>query len=65
MIRELDVDENPRMSALYCLRMVPTVVLFISGKEQQRIEGLTNKKHLSSTIEMQIGPGKFRTNHLP
>lgn len=50
----LDVDENPRMAALHCIQMVPTLILFISGRERQRIEGLTNKKHLSSTIDMHI-----------
>ena len=52
----LDVDENPRRAALHCIQIVPTIILFMSGKEQQRIEGLTNKKHLSSTIEMRISP---------
>ena len=50
----LDVDRNPRMAAFHCIGMVPTVILFISGKERQRIEGLTNKAHLSSTIDMHI-----------
>ncbi len=51
----LDVDANPRIAQLYDIAMVPTLILFISGREQQpRIEGLTNKAHLSSTIEMLI-----------
>jgi thioredoxin 1 len=50
----LDVDTNPRQSMLNAIASVPTVIIFISGKEQQRIEGLTNKAHLSSTIEMHI-----------
>lgn len=50
----LDVDTNPRQSTLNAIASVPTVILFISGKEQQRIQGLTNKAHLSSTIEMHI-----------
>jgi thioredoxin 1 len=50
----LDVDTNPRQSMLHAIASVPTVIVFISGKEQQRIEGLTNKAHLSSTIEMHI-----------
>jgi thioredoxin 1 len=50
----LDVDQNPRRSALHAIAMVPTIILFMSGKEQQRIEGLTNRTHLSSTMEMHI-----------
>jgi len=50
----LDVDENPRMAALHYIQMVPTVILFISGQERQRIEGLTNKAHLSSTVDMHL-----------
>jgi thioredoxin 1 len=49
-----DVDTNPRQSMLHAIASVPTVILFISGKEQQRIQGLTNKAHLFSTIEMHI-----------
>lgn len=37
--------------AKHCLiQMVPTTILFIGGKERERIEGLTNRAHLSSTI---------------
>ncbi|MDX6613724.1 MAG: thioredoxin 1 [Blastocatellia bacterium] len=50
----LDVDSNPRMAALHCIAMVPTVILFISGKERQRIEGVSNRAHLVSTIDMHI-----------
>jgi thiol-disulfide isomerase/thioredoxin len=50
----LNVDENPRSTRLHCIRMVPTLILFISGEERERIQGLTNRAHLSSTIEMQL-----------
>jgi thiol-disulfide isomerase/thioredoxin len=50
----LNVDENPRMSRLHCIRMVPTLILFISGEERERIQGLTNRAHLASTIEMHL-----------
>ena len=50
----LSVDENPRMTRLHCIRMVPTLILFISGEERERIQGLTNRAHLSSTIEMHL-----------
>ena len=50
----LDVDSSPRMAQLHCIQMVPTVILFIFGQEQQRIEGLTNKVHLSSTLDMHL-----------
>jgi Thioredoxin len=50
----LNVDENPRMTRLHGIRMVPTLILFISGEERERIQGLTNRAHLSSTIEMHL-----------
>ena len=50
----LNVYENPRMTRLHCIRMVPTLILFISGEERERIQGLTNRAHLSSTIEMHL-----------
>lgn len=50
----LNVDENPRMARFHCIRMVPTLILFVSGDERERIQGLTNRAHLSSTIEMHL-----------
>ena len=50
----LNVDENPRMTRFHCIEMVPTLILFISGEERERIQGLTNRAHLSSTIEMHL-----------
>ena len=50
----LDVDANPQIAMLHCIQTVPTLILFIFGQERQRIEGLTNKTHLSSTIDMHI-----------
>jgi thioredoxin 1 len=50
----LDVDENPRMTRLDCIQMVPTLKLFISGEQRERIQGLTNRAQLSSTIEMHL-----------
>jgi len=50
----LNVDENPRMTRLHCIEMVPTLILFISGEERERIQGLTNRAHLFSTIDMQL-----------
>lgn len=50
----LNVDENPYMTRLHCIQEVPTLILFISGEERERIQGLTNRAHLSSTIEMHL-----------
>jgi len=50
----LNVDENPRTTRVHAIQMVPTLILFISGSEQERVEGLTNHAHLSGTIEMHL-----------
>lgn len=50
----LNVDENPRIARLHFIQTVPTLILFISGEERERIQGLTNRAHLSSTIEMLL-----------
>lgn len=42
------------MTRLHCIQMVPTLILFISGAERERIQGLINRAHLSSTIEMHL-----------
>jgi len=53
-VLRLDVDQNPKRAALHAIAEVPTVILFMNGKEQQRIQGLTNKAHLFSTIDMHL-----------
>ena len=50
----LDVDANPRVARTSLIQMVPTMILFIRGAEVERIEGVTNEKHLSSTIDMHL-----------
>src|SRR2546428_1779333 len=50
-VANLNVDENPGMAGLHWIRMVPTWILFNAGKEQERIEGVTSKSHLSRTID--------------
>jgi thioredoxin 1 len=53
-VAALNVDENPRMARSCLIQMVPTMILFILGKERERIEGVTNATHLSSTIDMHL-----------
>ncbi len=50
----LNVDENPRMTRAHCIEMAPTLILFVAGEERERIQGLTNRAHLCSTIEMHL-----------
>ena len=50
----LDVDENPRIARERLIQMVPTFLLFARGEEIERIENVTNQKHLSSTIKMHL-----------
>jgi thioredoxin 1 len=53
-VASLNVDENPRMARSCLIRMAPTVILFIMGKELERIEGVTNQVHLTGTIDMHL-----------
>ncbi|MEK6333669.1 MAG: thioredoxin domain-containing protein [Acidobacteriota bacterium] len=53
-VARLNVDENPRMARRCLIRMVPTVILFMDGIERERIEGVTNRVHLTSTIDMHL-----------
>lgn len=58
----LDVDANPRVAQRYAINMVPTLILFIHGRECGRLKGLTNAKHLSATIEMHLADHEQRAD---
>lgn len=45
-VATLNVDEN-EVTTLYCIDVVPTLILFKSGMEQDRIKKLTSRSAIS------------------
>src|SRR5215210_6001459 len=51
---KLNVDDNPTVSQKYGIKGIPTLILFKSGKEEERIVGATSKEAISRMIEKHV-----------
>ena len=49
-IGKLNVEKNPKVANMLGIRNIPTIIIFKSGKEVQRLVGLKNKKALGKSI---------------
>ena len=47
---KLNVDDNPATAATYGIKGIPTLILFIEGKEVERIVGAAGKDAIVRTI---------------
>jgi thioredoxin len=57
----LNVDENPLMTGRYCIDLVPTLILFKEGKEQQRLKGINRTDVLSGHVKYLLS--EMLVNH--
>ena len=46
VVAQIDTQENPRLAAKFDIRGIPTVVLFVNGKEADRMSGAMKKDDL-------------------
>jgi thioredoxin 1 len=51
---KINVDENPSVSQRYGIKGIPTLILFRSGKEEERVVGATSKEALSRLIGKHV-----------
>lgn len=51
---KLNVDENPGVSQRYGIKGIPTLILYKSGKEEERVVGATSKEAISRMIEKHV-----------
>jgi thioredoxin 1 len=51
---KLNVDESPGVSQRYGIKGIPTLILFKSGKEEERIVGATSKAAIARLIEKHL-----------
>ena len=50
-VMKLDVDNNPRMAVAYGVQSIPTLLVFKSGKEAERIIGAVPKKVIVDKLQ--------------
>jgi thioredoxin 1 len=50
-IAKVDIDNNQNLAAEFKIMSVPTLIIFKSGKEAQRVEGVRTKEALVEMIK--------------
>ncbi len=53
-VAKLNVDDNQKTAGKYNVRSIPTIIIFKSGKEVQRIVGVKPKHFLKKTVEKYL-----------
>ena len=49
-VAQIDVDENPSITRRYDVMSMPTLILFVDGREQRRLVGARSKAGLMQEI---------------
>lgn len=55
-VTKLNVDENNELSMNHGVQSIPTLILFRSGKEVERVIGFLPKAQLVKTLEKHLSP---------
>ena len=48
---KVNVDDNPATASAYGIRAIPTLIVFVGGKEVERIVGATSREAISRLVE--------------
>ena len=51
---KLNVDENSAVSQRYGIKGIPTLILFVNGKEEERVVGATSKEAIARMIDKDV-----------
>lgn len=51
---KVNVDDNPETPAKFGIRGIPTLILFVDGKEKAKQVGAVTKKQLSEFVDANI-----------
>lgn len=51
---KVNTDENPALSARFQIRSIPTLILFVGGKEIDRMLGVLPKHQIASRIQQNL-----------
>lgn len=58
----VNVDDNKVIAATHGVRNLPTLILFVNGKEVRRFIGLQNKEQLIIQLEKQLANDKINND---
>lgn len=51
VVAKVDVDQAQNVSSKYNVTSIPTVILFVNGKEDKRVVGVRDKKAFEALLE--------------
>ena len=54
IVAKVDVDNNPKITAQYGIRSIPTLMIFQNGKVRDQMVGAMPKKALAQKLEEQL-----------
>lgn len=54
VIAKVDVDQAQNVASKYNVTSIPTVILFVNGKEDKRVVGVRDKKAFESLLDAAL-----------
>lgn len=57
-VGKLDVDPNPNMTSQYGVMSIPTLIIFVNGKEFDRFVGVREKSDIIGRLEKALASSK-------
>lgn len=54
-IGKVNVDKNPKLAQKFGIKGIPTIIVIMDGREQQRKVGATSKEQISRMLDQQLG----------
>jgi thioredoxin 1 len=56
LVAQIDVDDNPTTTRRYDVMAMPTLLLFVGGRERKRLVGARGKAHLLQELAEHLSP---------
>jgi thioredoxin 1 len=53
-VAQIDVDENPETTGRYDVMSMPTLILFVDGREEMRLVGARGKANLTQELAAHL-----------
>lgn len=53
-VAEVNIEENPFIKEKYNIDKYPMLLIFVDGKEAERLVGLKSKKYLNDALQVYI-----------
>lgn len=62
IIAKVNIDDNPKRSADYGVRSIPTLILFKNGEKLEQKVGTLSKGQITAFLDEHLGTGQAKTH---